>query len=258
MSNFGIVSGRIRNRGRACTETDLVGSLPVFVYHGGPLITSALVYAFYWGRRWVADSTLQNSRTYIDQFLGCFLSGSSIVQLAEYSTPAYSIGTGVFHGPSAIIPSDPAAIVTDDDLRNVLTAEMNSLGITVTPNSLFMVFLPPGVEIDTPEGRSCRDDLCGYHSDINGIIFYGVVPYPCKQCAFTNSDLANITSVSSHEICEMITDPISKTGWWDPVESEIGDVCVNKLKQETYQDSSGNEIIYVVQKEWSNKQRKCI
>ena len=87
-------------------------------------------------------------------------------------------------------------------------------------------------------GRNERS--CGQHQ-----IFYAAMPYPgCNGCLGSLSTFDAITSVSSHELCEVITDPIPGRGWYDDTFGEIGDICAWKTKQ------IGK---YVVQKEWSNR-----
>ena len=40
-----------------------------------------------------------------------------------------------------------------------------------------------------------------------------------------------LTSTSSHELCEPITDPIPGQGWYDDANGEIGDICAWKSKK---------------------------
>lgn len=255
MPNFGIVAARELREVK--TKRSLDESTFVFTYHGGRLIRNVSISVFYWGDRWRTEVLLQNTRAYIDKFFGFYLSGPSISQLSEYSVANFQIGLGNFQAPSTIITPGPDSNITDDDVRNRITSELTATGTTPTENSVFLVFLPPGVQVTSSEGKSCVN-FCGYHSDIDQKIIYGVIPYPCNRCAFTGSDIANLTCITSHEICEIITDPIAKTGWWDPSQDEIGDICVNKLKQESYYDQNGIELTYTVQKKWSNTAGECI
>jgi len=58
-----------------------------------------------------------------------------------------------------------------------------------------------------------------------------------------------LTSTSSHELCEAITDPIPGLGWYDDTNGEIGDICAWQTKK------AG---AYTVQLEWSNKAGGCV
>ena len=58
-----------------------------------------------------------------------------------------------------------------------------------------------------------------------------------------------LTTASSHELCEAITDPIPGQGWYDDQNGEIGDICAWQTKR------LGP---YTVQLEWSNKAGRCV
>src|SRR5215831_19999915 len=117
-----------------------------------------------------------------------------------------------------------------------------------TANTLYFVYLPTGVRVVQGGGSSCQA-FCGYHSDIAGQIFYAAMPYPsCQGCTGGLSPFDALTSTSSHELCEAITDPIPGRGWYDAVHGEIGDICAWHFKKIG---------AYNVQLEWSNKAGKC-
>lgn len=68
--------------------------------------------------------------------------------------------------------------------------------------------------------------FCGYHNDINAQIFYAVMPYPGCPGYTGNLDVEDaLTSTSSHELCEAITDAVPGQGWYDDNNGEIGDIC---------------------------------
>jgi hypothetical protein len=58
-----------------------------------------------------------------------------------------------------------------------------------------------------------------------------------------------LTSTSSHELCETITDPIPGRGWYDDSQGEVGDICAWQTKKVG---------AYTVQLEWSNKSKRCL
>jgi hypothetical protein len=96
--------------------------------------------------------------------------------------------------------------------------------------------------------RSCQA-FCGYHDHINAQIFYAAMPYPgCNGCIGGLQALDALTSTSSHELCEAITDAVPGQGWYDDTHGEIGDICAWKTKQ------VGK---WTVQLEWSNAQGAC-
>ena len=117
------------------------------------------------------------------------------------------------------------------------------------PNSLYFVYLPPGTAVEQNQGASCKD-FCGYHDATSTKIFYAVMPYlDCTGCEGGLTTLDALTSTSSHELCEAITDPIPGQGWYDDANGEIGDICAWKTKK-----LNG----YTVQLEWSNAAEACV
>jgi hypothetical protein len=81
-------------------------------------------------------------------------------------------------------------------------------------------------------------------------LYYAVMPYPgCSGCAGGLALLDALTSTSSHELCEAITDPVPGEGWYDDQNGEIGDICAWRTRR------LGD---YTVQLEWSNQQGACV
>nr|MDQ2741834.1 hypothetical protein [Chloroflexota bacterium] len=117
-----------------------------------------------------------------------------------------------------------------------------------TANSLYFVYLPPGVTVTAGGGRSCLS-FCGYHDAITSQIYYAVMPYPgCNGCTGNLATLDALTVVSSHELCEAITDPLPGQGWYDDANGEIGDICAWQ---------TGTLGSYTIQLEWSNARNAC-
>lgn len=218
-------------------------------YHGGPLIRNVEIFALYWGSAWINDTGLASISAHLNQFFTDFVSGSGIEQLAEYSRPGYEIGSGLFRTPGLVMDdTEPPASVSDGQLQTELRRWINTYQLEQTDNSLFFIFLPPNTEVTAPWGRSCVN-FCGYHWYMDGSIFYAVMPYPtCSGCRAGLTILDALKVTSSHEICEAVTDPVFKNGWWDPANDEIGDICAWKTKV-----VDGHR----VQMEWSNADGTC-
>ena len=225
------------------------GQAPSLTYRGGPLLTSVQVFTFFWGDGWQGQPQAGLMQQVI-QFFDYVVTSPLIDQLAEYSVPGSAIGRGANLGAiplgAALGPS-----VDDSAVQQLIQHEIstNSAVPQPTPNTLYFVFLPPGVAVSLGGSSSCTS-FCGYHNDINSQTYYAVMPYPdCAGCIGALTALDAITSTTSHELCEAITDPIPGQGWYDDNNGEIGDICAWQTKQlDAYQ----------VQLEWSNKAGKCI
>lgn len=219
-------------------------------YRGGPLLSNAQVFTVFWGQAW-QQSPQSNSIQQLNAFFDYILTSPLIDQLAEYNTPTQTIGHGSRVGTATVTTSDPAQSVTDAAIQNMLQNEIanNAAFPRPTSNTLYFVYLPPGVVVVQGGSSSCQS-FCGYHDAINGQIFYAVMPYTdCTGCIGGLASFDALTSTSSHELCEAITDPVPGQGWYDDTNGEIGDICAWKTKQ------VGN---YTVQQEWSNKAGACI
>jgi hypothetical protein len=223
---------------------------PHLSYRGGPLIEAVEVFNVFWGTAWQTPPTADLIDS-LGAFFADILKSGLIDQLAEYSVDGHQIGHGSYVGSTIVTSPGLGRSVSDTSIQQMLQAQLaaNSALPKPTANVLYFVYLPPGVSVSQGGDRSCQA-FCGYHNDISGDIFYAVMPYPgCAGCSGGLSALDALTSTSSHELCEAITDPIPGQGWYDDVHGEIGDICAWQTKS-----VAGHE----VQLEWSNEAGKCL
>jgi hypothetical protein len=221
---------------------------PKLTYRGGPLLSAVEVFTAFWGSPWQgAESQLAAQ---VNAFFGYVLTSPLMDQLAEYSEPNRPIGHGSVLGTGVITSRQPGRIVTDAEIQALVQAEIRSGTLPkTTANTLYFVYLPPGVTVELSGQRSCSA-FCGYHDSIGGAVYYAVMPYPdCSGCVGALAVLDALTSTSSHELCEAVTDPVPGQGWYDDVNGEIGDICSWQTKR------LGQ---WTVQLEWSNRQSKCV
>lgn len=222
---------------------------PKLTYRNGPLIAAPEVFTLFWGTEW--QSTQSALMTQVNQFFDFVLTSQLIEQLAEYKVSAYQIDHGRRTGTITITTPALKHSVSDTEIQHMLQHEISSNAAlpAPSPNTLYFIYLPPGVKVIQGGSGSCTG-FCGYHSDVSGQIFYAVMPYPgCGGCLGGLTVFDALTSTSSHELCEAITDPIPGRGWYDDVNGEIGDICAWKTKVLG---------AYTVQLEWSNHANRCI
>jgi len=223
---------------------------PQLTYRSGPLLTAVEVFTVFWGTDWNAapmNALMRDLNVFFDEILN----GVLMDQLAEYSVPGQTIGHGRHTGSTVLVAPALGASVTDRTIQHVLEQEISTNSAFPQPNAntLYFLYVPPNVRVVQGGSASCQA-FCGYHNDINGQIFYAVMPYPgCSGCTGGLQQFDALTSTSSHELCEAITDPIPGKGWYDDVHGEIGDICAWKTKKINN---------YVVQLEWSNAENKCL
>ena len=189
--------------------------------------------------------------TQINQFFDFILTSPLIDQLAEYSVPGKPIGHGKRTGTTTITTPKLGNSVSDTAIQHMLQQEISTNAAVPHPDAQYLVLRvsTSGVRVVQGGSASCQA-FCGYHNDISGQIFYAAMPYPgCTGCLGGLSGIDALTSTSSHELCEAITDTIPGQGWYDDANGEIGDICAWKTKKVGQ---------YTVQLEWSNKANKCV
>jgi hypothetical protein len=220
--------------------------------HGGTVIESVQVVPIYWGAAWGgAQATLASQ---IDGFFDFIVTSSVIDMLGEYGLEGTPIQHGSRLSSAVVTNSEPGTVtpsgrqVTDQQIQQALQGWIGSTVPASNANTLYFIYLPPGCSVLSGGGSSCST-FCGYHGHI-GNIYYAVVPFVnCGGCVFPGNFLDTITEVSSHELCEAITDPMGGT-WWDSnTGNEIGDICNRQATR------LGG---YLVQTEWSNAQQACV
>jgi hypothetical protein len=222
---------------------------PSLTYRGGPLLAAVQVFCLYVGSAW-SSGQLKTLAGQIDAFFGFILKSALIDQLSEYDAPKFHIKHGTFIGSTVLSSVTPSSSVTDAWVQKTLRQAIASGRPVPQPGAdiLYFVYLPPGITLVQGGARSCQA-FCGYHDSIGGKIFYAAMPYPnCAGCLGTLSTLDALTSTSSHELCEAITDPIPGTGWYDDANGEIGDICAWQTRKMG---------AYSVQLEWSNAEKAC-
>ena len=220
------------------------------VYNNGPLLTAVQVFTVFWGTAW-QQSPLSDTAQNINAFFDYILTSSLMDQLAEYSVQGQSIGHGSRVGTVTLTTSDPGTTVDDSAIQQMLNNNIasNSAFPQPTADTLYFVYLPGGVTV-TAGGSSSCSSFCGYHDAINSKVYYAVMPYPdCSGCLSSLAAFDSLTSTSSHELCEAITDPVPGQGWYDQTNGEIGDICAWQTK------TVGS---YTVQQEWSNSSNSCV
>jgi len=222
---------------------------PQLTYRNGPLLTSVQVFTIFWGATW-NDPPQRALLAKINEFFDFILSSQLLDELAEYSVPNQTISHGLLTGTITLSTPAPGKTVDDSAIQNLIQQEISAGTLPAsTPNTLYFLFLPPGVTVTQGGSASCQV-FCGYHDAINNSVFYAVMPYPgCAGCLGGIADFDALTSTSSHELCEAITDPIPGQGWYDDNNGEIGDICAWQTR------TLGG---YTIQLEWSNKANQCV
>src|SRR5512146_2375672 len=257
-------------------------------YFGGPIISNVQVVQVLYGsgsyNAQVAGSTSPTMGNFFADITG---SGSGLVSLlTQYNTNISGgtnqvFGFGTFGGLFQIVPSaaNNGSTISDTQIQSELLSQINgghlpapALDATGNPNTIYMIYFPPGKTITQGGSSSCvGGGFCAYHGTTSSLlagqhVLYGVLPdmQPGSGCATgcgTSTTFGNYTSVTSHELVEAMTDAfvgIATTfapplAWYDQTNGEIGDICNGQ--QGSY---TANGTTYTVQLEFSNSANNCV
>ena len=236
-----------------------IEAVPQLQYYGGPMLSNVKIQVVYWN-----DAVANQDK--LPGFFAAITQSPYFDWLKEYNTPSATLGRGALLGAYTDSVQNPSGQIEDADIRTELTSLLSKNAVPqADANTLYMVYFPPGLNIDFGGSGSCQV-FCAYHNTFmnNGTeINYGVIPDQGGSCAGgcggDPDTFNNETSVSSHEMIESVTDPavglvtgnepVAPLGWYDAANGEIGDIC-NGVQ--------GKVGAYTVQREWSNSRGLCV
>jgi MYXO-CTERM domain-containing protein len=265
---------------------------PKLTYFGGPLLQTPVVVPVFWSSS--VNATLQSN---IGQFYADVTQSSYWTWLQEYDSVGLNPGTnqailpgtavaGVVIAPLKCNPGGANCALTDNDLQTELTRQIGlgtlpapTLDCTGNVQTIYMLHFPPNIALTGPGNvHSCvNKGFCGYHftgkygANNTPLVYAAIMDTftgPCGNgCGGNQNQLANATSIASHELAEATTDTdigldtqpgyAAPAGWGDNQNNcgEIGDICADGSPGSTIMVNGHS---WVVQPLWSNKQGKCV
>jgi hypothetical protein len=261
-------------------------------YYGGPIISNVHIVQVLYGPGSYLPNVSSVAAPSMASFYTDIPQSRYFDMLNEYSTAGaatvdglpgsnQTLGHGFFDGQFSITPAtaNNGAVITDQQIQAEILSQVNA-GALPAPvldaqgnvNTIYMVYFPAGKQITLDSISSCvRGGFCAYHSSTVGkfaskSLYYGVfpdtqAPSGCSLGCGLGLPFDIVTNVASHELSEAVTDanvgnanalgrPLA---WLDPVNSEIGDICVGQPGTVVV-----NGFAYTVQQEFSNFQNTCV
>lgn len=255
-------------------------------YFGGPIISNVQVIQVLYGSGSYNAQVAGSSSPTMGNFFADITSTGLISLLQQYNTnisggTGQTFGNGTFAGLFQIVPAagNNGSTITDTQIQSELLAQINAghlpapvLDALGNPNTLYMIYFPPGKTISQGGSNSCQaGGFCAYHGTTSSTlnskhVLYGVLPdmqagSGCSTGCGTSTVFGNYTSVTSHELVEAMTDAdvgIATTfaaplAWYDMTNGEIGDIC--NAQQGSY---TANGTTYTIQLEFSNSANNCV
>ena len=154
-------------------------------YHGGALIPHVEVQAIYLGSNWETQATLKSESAQLDAFLDYLVDSPYMDMLTD---AGYGVGQGTAT-PGFVANVSLASFnqIFDSDIRGVIDQAIDLSKVQQpTANSLYVVYVEAGKNVNFNGVTSQSGNLKGYHSafagaDREGVPFdihYVVVPHP--------------------------------------------------------------------------------
>ena len=213
-------------------------------YYGGKVIPNAKVYVVWWGTGAGLPAAVTAAHGGIADFYAGILDSPYMDGMAEYSTNMNAqvgshqgqpgthqvIGRGNYAGTIALTAIPSSTSITDDQIQQTIETAIGAGNLPMPDaNTLFMIYFPRQYRISIDGMGSCSA-FGAYHMFTPATqhhAFYGVMP----DCGY---GFSGVTSVSSHELAEAVTDgdptagsnPDFPQAWNDSGGNEIGDLCV--------------------------------
>ncbi|HEY2168671.1 MAG TPA: hypothetical protein VGJ30_03540, partial [Candidatus Angelobacter sp.] len=255
-------------------------------YHNGPIISNVQVIQVLYGSGSYNAQVAGTTSPTMGNFFADITSTGLISLMQQYNTnisggTGQVFGNGTFGGLFQIVPAagNNGSTITDTQIQSELLAQINAghlpspvLDSLGNPNTLYMIYFPPGKTISQGGSNSCQaGGFCAYHGTTSSTlgghnVLYGVMPdmqagSGCSSGCGTSTVFGNYTSVTSHELTEAMTDaqvgiatvigpPLA---WYDSNNGEIGDICNGQ--QGSY---VANGTTYTIQLEFSNSANNCV
>jgi len=210
-------------------------------YFGGNLLKNVEAQAVYLGSGW-------GSQTQTKATMESFLAD---VTNSTYMDAMTNAGYGVGRGSAAPGVVDNAAlgknlVLSDAWIQSRLQSDITA-GLTQQPNAnrLYIIYVQPNVAVNLGAGQGVTNQgVLGYHGAFGGrdaagraaTIRYAVIAYPGGTVGNSSMGVSatdQMTSVTSHELAEAVTDPdvnYARMGWYDPRLGEIADMTENNPK----------------------------
>jgi len=223
-------------------------SNPNMTYHGGPIMTSTISEAIYWGPKWANSSFVGDKITGLDSWYTGFSNSNYAKTSDEYTGSNGQVGPSVSHR-GHVLDTTTAA---NGSSTSAIVAEVCKEITNPVSNGYYPVYV---------DGKRGNAGYCAYHT-------YGTCGGVRVQVAFFfnldgdagcdpqdtsglhSQGLAALSNVSGHELSEARTDPASPGAWYDRRGQENGDKCAWTFNVPLVTFSNGTE--WKIQGEWSN------
>jgi hypothetical protein len=229
-----------------------IGNNPNLINHGGPILTSSIVQAIYWGNQWTNSGFIGDKQSGLDSFYTGWTNSNYSGTTTEYSSSNGKVSGGVtYNGHLTDTSNGPASPPS--------TAQIVAEVLKMVPSPAANGYYPVYVDLKRGNAGYCAwHDTGSYTNSNNTIVHFQVAFFfnldndagcdPQDTTTGHDEPLAALANVSGHELSEAETDP-QLNAWYDRQGYENADKCAwhfNKIS--TF--SNGSK--WKIQGNWSN------
>jgi hypothetical protein len=216
-------------------------------FHGGTVIPNVANQNVFLGSDWTTSHLNNQQAGQFDQEMATLVNSKFMdgLTLAGYNVYRGTSTKGVFDNltlDKTFDPNTQTGGISDTQIQGFLQGLITGKQVQQpNSNTLYTVYVEPGVLISLQPGVNSNNTFLGYHSAFTGTtaggasleIHYSVISYPnFPNVTFLSqgfsSSINDMFKVSAHELAEAITDPQAFTastgGWFDDNLGEIGDI----------------------------------
>lgn len=209
------------------------GAPPAKPSSGALVIPAVQLQGVYLGSAFA--STNSATVTTLEAYLSFLATSTYLSELsAPYGTSTGSVVKGQVINVALPQYSATSTYLLDSDIVSYLTTNINNSKLTAPKaDTVYVVYVEPGVAVDAGGGSTSINAFLGYHNTAQvtltsgtATIYYAVIPYPGSPNPTPASQgFANVndelTAVTSHEVAESVTDPDTTNGWQETVKETI-------------------------------------
>jgi len=225
------------------------GNSPDMTYHGGPIMTSTVSEAIYWGPSWANSSFVGDKITGLDSWYSGFSNSNYAKTSDEYTGSNGQVGPVVTHDGHLVDLSTAA----NGSSTSAIVSEVCKEITNPVSNGYYPVYV---------DGKRGNAGYCAYHTfgsckgvTVQVAFFFNLDGDggcdPQDTSGLHSQGLAALANVSGHELSEARTDPDSPGAWYDKKGQENGDKCAWTFNVPLVTFSNGTQ--WKIQGEWSNK-----
>jgi hypothetical protein len=226
-------------------------SNPLMTYHGGKIMTTAVVTPIFWGPSWTNSTFVGDKMLGINSFYAGFSKSNYADTSDEYTGTNGTVGSTISVNANII---DTSTATGGNNTSAILAEVCRQIK---NPDPSGNGYYPVYTDVKRGGAQYCAWHSAGTCSNVpvQFAFFFNLDGdagcNPSDTTTTHSQGLAALANVSAHELSEARTDPANPGAWYDGSGEENGDKCAWTFNVPSVTFSNGTQ--WKLQGEWSNK-----